>query len=60
MATPAKEAALKMIQELPDSVTWDELAYKMEVRASIERGLADSKAGRVFTIEEIKREFNIK
>ena len=55
----AKQEARKLIDQLPDNATWEELAYQIEVRASIERGLADSKAGRLIPHQDIKREFGI-
>jgi len=44
---------------LDDTATWDEVAYHMEVRASIEQGLADVKAGRVHTHEEVRKYFGL-
>ena len=35
--TKVKEAAHQLINQLPDEVSWDELAYRIGVRASIER-----------------------
>lgn len=58
ISTP-KQQARELLDELPDSVSWSELAYRMEVRADIEQGLADAKAGRVFTTEELRREFGL-
>ena len=58
-STKVKEAAHRLIDQLPDEVSWDELAYRIEVRASIERGLADAEAGRLITQEEIEKRFGI-
>ena len=55
----AKQQAHELIDQLPDSATWDEIAYRMEVHASIERGLADSDAGRVTSQEDIEKRFDI-
>ncbi|MDR3418726.1 MAG: hypothetical protein P4L83_21340 [Nevskia sp.] len=54
-----KQQARALIDELPDSVSWAELAYRLEVRADIEEGLADVKAGRAVTTEELRREFGL-
>ncbi|MBI3344906.1 MAG: hypothetical protein HY028_08650 [Gammaproteobacteria bacterium] len=54
-----KQAAHHLIDQLPDDSTWDDLAYQIEVRASIERGLADSEAGRLIPQEEIEKHFGI-
>jgi predicted transcriptional regulator len=58
-STKVKEAAHQLINQLPDEVSWDELAYRIEVRASIERGLADVDAGRLIPQDEIEQHFRI-
>ena len=55
-----KQEAYKLIEELPDTATWEELLYQIESRASIERGLQDVKSGRIFSHDQIKQEFCIK
>ena len=57
--TNIKEAARQLIDQLPDEVTGDELAYRIEVRASIERGLADADAGCLISQEEVEKRFGI-
>lgn len=59
-ATNVKQQAHELIDQLPDNATWDEIAYRMEVHASIERGLADSEAGRVTPQEDVEKRFGIK
>ena len=60
MATaPVKKAAHDLIDQLPDDISWDDLAYKIEVRASIERGLADAAAGRTTSQEDIEKLFGV-
>lgn len=54
-----KQEAHKLIDELPDGVTWQELAYRLEVRADIEEGLADIRAGRVTEVKDVRREFGL-
>lgn len=54
-----KQEAHKLIDELPDSITWQELAYRLEVRADIEEGLADIRAGRVTDVKDVRREFGL-
>jgi len=44
---------------LPPGATWDDVRYQIELRASIERGLADSRAGRMIAVEELLREFGV-
>lgn len=54
-----KQQAHALIDQLPASASWDDLAYEMDVRASIERGLADSEAGRVIAVEDLMKELGI-
>lgn len=56
MATKAdtvKAKARELIEQLPDNATWDDVAYEIAVRRSIERGLADLDAGRTYTSEAL-------
>lgn len=55
-----KQQAHVLIDKLPDNATWDEISYHMEVRASIERGLADSEVGRVTPQVDVEKRFGIK
>ena len=57
--TDVKQQAHALIDNLDDTATWEEVAYHMEARASIEQGLADSKAGRVYTQEEVRKHFSL-
>jgi hypothetical protein len=47
-----KPEARRLVESLPDSATWDDLAYEIYVRQSIEAGLADADAGRVVSHDE--------
>ncbi len=40
------------MEGLPESATWDDLAYEVYVRASIEAGLADADAGRSLSTDD--------
>jgi len=46
--------AIKTIQELPDSATWEEIEERVRFLAGIEKGLADIKAGKVVPHAEVK------
>lgn len=56
---PLKQQAHALIENLPDTATWDDVAYEADLRASIERGLADAQAGRVIAVEDMMKEFGI-
>jgi len=53
------EQVHQIADRLPPGATWDDVRYQIELRASIERGLADSRAGRLIPVEELLREFGI-
>lgn len=62
MSVPAptlKQQAKQLIDQLPDDMSWEDLAYEAELRASIARGLADAKAGRVIAVEDLIKELGI-
>jgi predicted transcriptional regulator len=54
-----KEEARKLIEALPDNSTWDDLMHDIYVRQSIEAGLADSQAGRVTGVEQVRKNFGL-
>ena len=47
-----KPDARRIVESLPDSATWDDLAYEVYVRQAIENGLADSEAGRTLSHDQ--------
>lgn len=55
MPTTLKDEAKAMIDRLPEDATWDDVAYAVQFRRAVERGLADSRAGRVVSVEEVRR-----
>lgn len=50
----AKTRMVEVIQEQPDDSTYDELLRELALFLMIERGLADSRAGRTISNEEMK------
>jgi len=50
----SKDLAIKAIEELPDSATWEDIEERVRFLAAIDKGLADIKAGRVVPHEEVK------
>ena len=47
-----KPEARRLVDSLPDSATWDDLAFEVYVRQSVEAGLADADAGRLLSHDE--------
>jgi predicted transcriptional regulator len=50
----SKEIAIKTIQGLPDSATWNDIEERIRFLAAIEEGLEDIKAGRVIPHQDVK------
>ena len=51
----AKQAARELIEQLPESVSWNELMYELYVKQKIEDGLKELDEGRGPPHEEVKR-----
>jgi len=54
-----KKAAARLVRELPESASWDDLMYEILVRQKIEAGLADLRDGRKHDHASIRREFGM-
>ena len=57
--TNIKEAAYRLVDQLPDDATWDDLMRKAYEQQAIESGLADSEAGRVTEVEAVRRKYGL-
>jgi hypothetical protein len=54
-----KKAAARLVRELPETASWDDLMYQILVRQKIEAGLNDLKDGHTHQNADIRREFGI-
>ncbi len=54
-----KKSAARLIRELPESASWDDLMYQILVRQKIEAGLADLQEGRTHDHAAVRREFGL-
>ena len=54
-----KAAASRIVRDLPDSASWDDLMHQIYVRQKIDTGMADLKAGRKHTHANIRKEFGL-
>lgn len=50
-----KEEARKLIDQLPDQATWDDIMYQLYIRKKIEKGLDAIKEGKVISHDEAKK-----
>ena len=54
-----KEEAHKLIERMPQNATWDDLMHEIYVRDAIERGLADSNAGRAKDVRDVRAKYGL-
>lgn len=59
MSTQLKEEATKLIDNLPDDATWEDLMYAIYLHHAIEEGIAEADAGLGVPIEEVWRRFGL-
>ena len=57
--TNIKEAAYRLVDQLPEDATWDDLMRKAYEQQAIESGVADSEAGRVTEVEAVRRKYGL-
>ena len=50
-----KEEARKLIDQLPDQATWDDIMYQLYIRGKIDKGLDAIKEGKIISHEEAKK-----
>ena len=53
----AKQEVQELLQELPDDATLEDIQYHIYVKQKIAQGLADVRAGRIVSQEEIEKRF---
>ena len=51
----AKQEVLRLLDQIPDDATFEDIQYHIYVREKIERGLQDVEEGRVVSEEEMER-----
>jgi hypothetical protein len=54
-----KQEAHKLVDQLPDDATWQDLIYSAAVRRSVEQGLKESEAGQTVSHEDVLKEFGL-
>ena len=57
--TNRKQQAHALIDKLPDDATWDDMMRELYERQAIERGLADSDAGRVKDVKDVRAKYGL-
>jgi hypothetical protein len=54
-----KPEARRLVEQLPDDASWDDLMYEIYVRQAVESGLKDSQEGRTTPVSEVRRQFGL-
>ncbi len=57
--TNLRDEAHRLIDQLPADANWDDLLYQIYVRQSIEAGLKDCRAGRLISVDEVRRRIGL-
>ena len=53
----AREEARKLLDQIPENATWDDIMYQFYVRKKIEVALREAEDGHVVSHKEIKKRF---
>lgn len=54
-----KEQAHRLVDQLSDDSTWEDLMHEIYVRQAIDAGLADSQAGRTTDVGQVRSSFGL-
>jgi len=54
-----KDEAHRLLDNLPDSATWEDLIYRIYVRQAIEAGIKDSDEGNTVDVKEVRKRFGL-
>jgi hypothetical protein len=54
-----KLEAHRLVDRLSDDATWEDLMYEIYERQAVDRGLADSAAGRTLPVEEVRARYGL-
>ncbi len=54
-----KEKAHQLLENLPDSATWEDVMYRIYVRQAIEAGVKDSDQGQTVDVKEVRKKFGL-
>jgi len=54
-----KEQAHQLLDNLPDSATWEDVMYRIYVRQAIEAGVKDSNQGQTMDVKQVRKKFGL-
>jgi hypothetical protein len=54
-----KAQAHRLVDDLPESATWEDVMYRIYVREAVEAGVDDSDAGRTVDVKDVRTKFGL-
>jgi len=54
-----KTQAHKLLEDLPDNASWEDVMYRIYVRQTIDAGIKDSDKGRTIDVKEVRKRFGL-
>ena len=58
-APSMKNEARRLLDQLPDDATWDDLLYQIFVRQTIDVGIQDIRQGRTVPVAEVRKRLGL-
>ncbi|HEV3024726.1 MAG TPA: hypothetical protein VGX76_19755 [Pirellulales bacterium] len=57
--SPVKSEAQRIVEQLPEDASWEDLMYRIYARQAIEAGLKDAEAGDTVPVVEVRCKFGL-
>ena len=54
-----KDQARRLVDDLPDSATWEDVMCRIYVRQAVDAGIKDSDEGRTIDVKEVRKRFGL-
>jgi hypothetical protein len=54
-----KQEAHRLLDNMPEKATWEDLMHRIYVREAIEAGIKDSDEGRTVDVKEVRKRFGL-
>ncbi len=54
-----KDQARRLVDDLPDSATWEDVMYRIYSRQAVDAGIKDSDEGRTIDVKEVRKRFGL-
>ena len=58
-ASSIRDEARRIVEQLPEDASWEDLIYRLYVRQAIEAGLKDAQEGRTVPVAEVRRQLGL-